>query len=184
MKSRFAARLRRELRSAGAGEAETDRLLAVAAGLGELPATGQRHRPRPRPAGWRLALPTGLALVAVLFAGGLLVAASQTSLPGSWLYPVQKLSDNAAESAHPQYRAVVMMKRAQEVKQLVAKRADSGAVLAALNDYQAEAAAYKAGAGNYSAFEYCKTNLQQAAQAAPSPERAAITTALSALNNV
>jgi hypothetical protein len=182
MKSRFNARLSRELRSTGAGAAETEHLLAVAAGLGELPAAGPRHRLLPF--GWRIALPAGLAFVTVLLAGGLLVAAAQTSLPGSRLYPVQKLADSAAEAIHPQYRGVVMMKRAQEVKQLVAARAGSGAVLAALNDYQAEAAAYKTSAANYSAFEYCKTNLQQAAALAPAPERRAITNALSSLNDV
>ena len=183
MKSRFNATLRQELRAAGAHAAETDHLLAVAAGLGTLPAA-HKQRPARLRFNWRTALPIGLTVVVALFAGVLLVAASQTSLPGSWLYPVQKLSDTAAESVHPQYRAVVMMKRAQEVKQLVAERAASGIVLAALNDYQAEAAAYKTNAANYSAFEYCKTNLQQAAAGAPAPERQAISTALSSLNNV
>ena len=180
MTSRFNTKLRQELRAGGANEAETGRLLAVGAGLAELPAAGKR---RPQ-LSWRIALPAGLTVVFTLFAGGLLVAASQTSLPGSWLYPVQKLSDSAAESVHPQYRAVVMMKRAQEVKQLVAARADAGVVLATLNDYRVEAAVYKTSAANYSAFEYCNTNLQQAAAAAPGPERAAITNALASLHDV
>ena len=77
-----------------------------------------------------------------------------------------------------------MMKRAQEVKQLIAEHANSSLVLATLADYQTKASAYKSVSANYAVFEYCKNNLQQAAAIAPSPERQAINKTLLSLQNV
>ena len=113
-----------------------------------------------------------------------LVIFSQDVLPGNWLYPVQKISDNTAVALHPSYRGTVMMKRADQVKQLVAENAGRRDVLAALGDYQNEAAAYRSGATtDYALFDYCKADLQQAADKATGPERTAITKTLSSLQN-
>jgi hypothetical protein len=77
-----------------------------------------------------------------------------------------------------------MMRRAQQVQQLVAGHAGSPVVLATLADYRTEASAYKSTSTNYAMFEYCKTSLRQAAAAAPNPERQAIDKALLALGDV
>ena len=173
--------LRGELKSAGASGREIDELVAVAGNLKQLKNSGKPRQPRSR---WATIIPAGITALSGLALGMALVVFSQTALPGSWLYPVQKLSDKVAIAARPQYRGTVMMRRAQQVQQLVAKRAGSPVVLATLADYQAEASAYKSTSTNYAMFEYCKTSLRQAASAAPNPERQAIDKALLALGDV
>ncbi len=176
------------MKSAGASASEITELAGIASNLNQLkasksPSSGSVLHDQ-RQSRWRTLIPVGLTSITGLALGMALVILSQTVLPGSWLYPVQKLSDNVAIAVHPNYRGVVMMKRAQEVKQLVAQHANSDTVLATLADYRNEAAIYKSVSTNYAAFEYCKSNLQQAAQTAPNPERQAINDTLSALKNV
>jgi hypothetical protein len=180
--------LREELKSAGANGREINELVAVAGNLKQLKSAGKAslkpaalYLPRSR---WSIIVPAGLTALTGLALGMALVISSQAVLPGSWLYPVQKLSDNVAVAVHPQYRGTIMMRRAQQVQQLVAKRAGSPVVLATLADYRAEALAYKSTSANYAMFEYCKTSLRQAAVIAPNPERQAINKALLALGDV
>jgi hypothetical protein len=119
-----------------------------------------------------------------LLIGASLVMFSQNSLPGGWLYPVKRLSEQTAVLAQPDYKATIMMHRAQEVQSLVARHEASQRVLATLTAYQQEANAYKARASNYSAFEYCKANLEQAAARANPQERRAIQATLASLQTV
>jgi len=180
--------LNHELKSAGASDSEVHELSAIAHNLARL-----KH-PAPQPpkavvkstsqSQWKLLVPAGLTAFAGIAIGVAMVITAQTVLPGSLLYPVQKFSDSVAISISPDYRGIVMMKRAQEVKQLIAEHASSKTVLATLADYQTEAASYKSAATNYAAFEYCKSNLRQAAARAPSSERQAINNTLASLNDV
>jgi hypothetical protein len=188
MKSQSHNNLKEELKSAGASDSEVIELVAVASNLKQLKdskssvakpiSQTQRH------SRWRTLVPIGLTSLTGLALGMAVVILSQTVLPGSPLYAVQKLSDNVAVSVNPSYRGTVMMKRAQEVKQLIAQHANSNIVLATLADYQGEAMAYKSAPANYAVFEYCKANLQQAAAIAPTPERQAIDKTLLSLQNV
>jgi hypothetical protein len=183
MTQRTSRSLEKELAEAGASRRETGELAALAGELGQLkgrPTAVRAKRPR------RLGLlaPFGAMALAGIAVGMALVIFSQTVLPGSWLYPVQKLSDSVAVSADPGYRGTVMMKRAQQVRQLVAGRASSGSVMAALADYQHEAAAYRTAGADYDVFEYCKSNLVKAAAAAPAAQRQAINASLESLKSV
>ena len=180
MKHSHQMRLRSELRAAGAGDAELKALLPIAANL-ELLQDASPARPSNRRNWSKFAKPAGFTLSG-LAAGMLLVIVSQSVLPTSPLYPVQKLSDNLAAAVQPSYRADVMMKRAHQVHELVAQRAGSGAVLAALADYTSAAGAYKAAPHtSYAAFDYCESNLEQAASIAPPGEKRAITQSLHSL---
>lgn len=174
--------LQKELRMAGATQKEATELGALAAQLYSLQppvdqpkAIAKRHRI------WPIVVPVGIASLAV---GMAILVAAQAVLPGSWLYPVQKISDKVAVAVHPAYRANVMMQHAQQVQELVAAHADSSAVMAALADYRTEANEYKSLSANYAAFEYCKSNLQQAASTATGSERDAIMSTLRGLQNV
>jgi hypothetical protein len=178
MKRSGQSELWRELQVAGADEAEINKLLPIAIGLRKL-STPRQKTPR-----WKTPLLATGMTVAGLALGMALVIFSQAAMPGDWLYPVQKISDNAAVTLRPSYRGTVMMKRADQVKQLVAENARSGAVFTALADYQSEAAAYKSDAANYALFDYCKADLQQAANKATGPERTAITQTLASLQDV
>jgi hypothetical protein len=166
--------LTKELTAAGASQAEVRQLVPIAANLSLLKAS------KPKRA-FTFAQPLSFA-AAGLVMGMFLVIVSQAALPTSWLYPVQKLSDSVAIDVHSQYRATIMMKRAQQVNQLVANHASANEVLAALADYTNEASAYKTMPhASYSAFEYCKSNLQQASAAASPSVRQAISGSLDSL---
>jgi hypothetical protein len=179
--------LQEELTLAGATDTEIKGLLPVAAHLTQLKnaqasrlkATAHRQQQRR----WK-ALLIGIPAIAGVALGMALVIFSQTVLPGSLLYPIQNVSDTVAMSVDPRYRGTVMMKRAQQVKQLVADHAHANLVLATLADYQTEALAYTSAPANYAVFEYCKANLQQAAAIAPRSERQAIHNTLLSLSNV
>lgn len=176
-------KLRKELQAAGATPAEADELLPIAADLRRLRPARQRAQVFPIP--WQRFVRPALFVLSGAVLGMAIIAWSQSALPTSWLYPVQKLSDAAAVAIHPQYRASVMMKRAEQVNELVAQHADSRAILATLADYSSEAAAYQSTSpGNYAAFEYCKTNLTQAATSASPSVRQAILGQLQQLQNI
>jgi hypothetical protein len=172
--------LHKELLAAGASAAEIDELLPIASRLSILKSGTTRDRQKAnrwvrtiRPMAFTF---TGLAL------GMFLVIVSQTALPTSLLYPVQKFSDSIAIKVHPQFRANVMMKRAQQVNQLVSNHAASKQILATLADYSAEASSYKSSPhASYAAFEYCQTNLQQAASSASPTIKKAILSSLQSL---
>lgn len=181
---RWQDRLERELISAGASPSEISGLMPLAAGLRKLGAAehaGGTLRPRPR---WW----TGMLRPALLAASGAvfgmaIVMASQSVAPTSWLYPMQELSDQGAIMIHPEYRATVMMRRARQVNELVASSATSATIKATLASYDKEAASYKLmNHSNYAAFEYCQTNLKQAAAGASGSLRQAILGSLDSLD--
>lgn len=175
--------LRRELHSAGASPAEVRDLVPLAArlaalGTGSSPSATTSSR-------WAKVVQLVAFSLTGLAAGMALVVISQSVLPGNVLYPIQKASDSIATSLHPSYRASVMMKRAQQVHELVVRHADTQHVLATLADYTRQAGAYKAAPhADYAAFEFCKTNLQQAAAMASPEVRRAIDNSLESLGAV
>lgn len=180
--------LKKELTSVGATKSEVNELLPIALNLKRLKNTPDLAT-KPivqveRRVAWKTLIPTSLALMTGLALGIIVVIWSQTVLPGSLLYPVQKLSDNVAVSVSSSYRGMVMMKRAEQVKQLIGEHASSNLVLATLANYRTEASTYVTVSKNYAVFEYCKDNLQQAAAIAPNPERQAINNTLLTLSNV
>jgi hypothetical protein len=186
MKSLRRQQLREELREAGASLAEVKALLPIASRLSTLnnnsnPTISKGVSTAPN--FWlKVAKPTALAAFGLAL-GMYLVVISQATLPTSRLYTIQKLSDTIAADMHPQYRANIMMKRAQQVNALVAGHASSQQILATLADYTKEAGAYKSlSDGSYAAFEYCKTNLQQAASGASPDIRQAIAASLQSLD--
>jgi hypothetical protein len=170
--------LRRELLGAGASAAEADELAGLAQSLSVLKAAPGRNR---APQRFGL-LPVSAMAVAVLLVGMAVVTFAQASLPGGWLYPVKRVSENAAVAVDPDYRATLMMRRADEVRQLVADGAKPGTVSATLGTYRTEAAAYKT--ENYPAFVYCRSNLQQAEKHAGVQEKRQIAAVLKTLGDI
>jgi len=176
--------LMKELQAVGASNAEIEDLLPIVSKLGQLShgrttATVEHASPSYWPRVFRPAAFTLLGLVLGVF----LIVISQAALPTSMLYPAQKLSDSLAVRVDPQYRAIVMMKRAQQVNQLVAGHASSAQVIATLNDYTSEASVYRSSPhADYAAFEFCETSLRQAASAASPTVRKAIFASLQSLD--
>ena len=176
--------LSNELSSAGANSHELPSLLRLADDLTVLrhshAAAAKPLLPRSRS---RWLLPS-LSSACFLLLGMGVVMLAQPSLPGNWLYPVKRLSEQTAVLAQPGYRATIMMHRAEEVHSLVAHHASSQKVLATLAAYQSDATAYRSTPGNYSAFEYCKSSLRQAETQANAQEQQAIKTTLASLEDV
>lgn len=178
--------LQKELRHTGASPAELEQLVPIASELGLLKTSRTAHTsdhvtasPWPRMVTPAAFITSGLAL------GMFLIVMAQAALPTSRLYAVQKFSDSIVVSFQPQYRANIMMKRAQQVNELVGRHADAKQVLTTLADYTKEASIYTSSAHtNYTALEYCKANLQEAATAATPKVRQAISSSLRALETV
>lgn len=170
--------LRQELHQAGAKSSEMDELVSVADQLRLLktaPASSKSRR-------WIKPLRPALIALPVLALSLIIIMLAQSAMPTSWLYPVQKMSDAVAVKIHPEYRATVMMRRADQVNELVNSHASRQLILSTLDSYQAEAADYKTlPHTSYAAFEYCETTLKQAAAAAPTDVRQAITNSLDSL---
>jgi len=174
--------LGKELRQAGASDAEIRELLPIAANLHllkepELPV----FKPTPW---WQAFVKPAMFVIPSLAFGMAIIILSQAALPTSLLYPVQKLSDNVISGIQPSYKAEVMMKRAQQVNQLVNQKAESGVILATLASYSTNAKSYKTQShASYAAFEYCKSNLQQATAKASPAVRDAINASLKSLES-
>jgi hypothetical protein len=179
----YKQQLHKELLAAGASATEVKELLTIASNLSLLKTSeAVVAKDNAKSIRWLRIIKPVAYTASGLVLGMFFVIVSQAALPNSTLYAVQKFSDSIAIDIHPQYRANVMMKRAQQVNELVARHADSKQVLATLADYTKEASIYKSTPHtNYAAFEYCKTNLQQAATAAPTDIRQAISSSLQAL---
>ena len=174
--------LGRELAAVGANSAELKKLLPIAARLGALKYNSQPYIGGRRKLVWaRVLIPAAYTSLG-LAAGMLLLIAAQVATPASWLFPVQRASDGIAMDMHPQYRAVVMMKRARQVNQLVSDHADTQQVLMTLADYTRVADVYKSMPhANYAAFEYCELNLREASVSATPNVQRAITASLQSL---
>ena len=172
--------LKEELRQAGAKPSEMSELTHIATQLKQL--SSSPNIARKQRLGMSIFKPIVLACSGVII-GAIIVMFSQSVEPTSWLYPVQQLSDAVAMKTHPQYRATVMMRQAQQVKELVQVHAPSQVILATLQSYQTVATKYEAMPhANYSAFDYCKANLEQAETIAPTNIRQAINISLDSLD--
>jgi citrate lyase gamma subunit len=177
MNNRPQHKLHQELRTAGASADETRELMLVANKLRTL----QAAKP-PRHSLWVRFAPFAATAFAFLLIGTSTVTFAQSSLPGDWLYPVKRLSENAAVAVDSNYRATLMMRRAEEVNQLVGKHASTQTILATLADYKVQAVTYKT--KDYAAFSYCKSALQQAAAKATPHEQQMIASTLSSLRDI
>jgi hypothetical protein len=179
MKNNNAHPLEQELLEAGASQDEAQTLANIAQSLHQLkgteppPAGDIRLRlPLPRRRSRLAALIFGLGLVGSLAVGLAIASVAQTTYPSNFLYPVKRLTENLAVMIQPNYRGVLMMRRAVEVKQLVAVHAEPQLINATLASYKTQVADYKG--GNYEDFEYCESTLRQAEKIATGTERTAI----------
>lgn len=173
--------LRNELKSGGAKPSEVESLVTIAEQLRLLKKPLPKVYQRPL---WQRAIPFVSTALASLVVGVFLVASSQSVMPSSFLFPIQRLSDEVAINIHPEYRGTMMMKRVQQVKLLVANKASSQDILATLNDYQSVASEYKFTPSDPRVLEFCKSYLTQAADMAQGADKRAIINVLDSFKNV
>lgn len=175
-------RLHSELRGTGASESEARELTALAGRLGDL----KNASPSPTHVFgrrlWVRFVPASLAGAVFLLLGMSSVTFAQSSMPGNWLYPVKRLSEDVTVKANPNYRATLMMRRADEVRALIANHANPLLVNDTITAYKAQAAAYT-NKHNYAAFEYCETSLKLAAANATPGEKSMIDNSLEKLHD-
>jgi len=181
--------LEAQLQQAGATERESKELARLARSLHHL--QGQEPKraasaatpmpPQVRPPYRRRMVSVGLAAIGSILVGVALAAVAQTTYPGTLLYPVKQLTESVAVAIQPNYHGVLMMRRAQEVKQLVALHRSPSLVNATLQNYKAQVARYKG--GNYADFEYCENTLRQAEALASGSERLAIAATIASVTS-
>ena len=181
MNDRQATVLKKELEVAGASTAEADDLIVLAKQLTTLKETD--HKDMPLLVTLVRSLCYSMVPIGCFMAGVLTITLSQAGEPDSPFFPIQEISDRMAVQLSPNYRGEVMMKRAQQVRYLVTEHASQAKILAALNDYQIEAATYAFTPHNYDVYSFCKSNLSQAAAGANGDTKQAILHTLNVLEN-
>jgi len=176
--------MRRELYTAGATTAEVDDLLLIADSLRLLRHSNSvvERKNRSRRGIKMIVVPAAYVLIGIMVSTFIAVIA-QVASPDSWLFPVQKASDNVAVMLHPQYREVIMMRRADQVRELAVNESSARAQLGALTSYMEVADEYKNQPhADYAAFRYCESQLSQAAKTATPQVRQAINRSLYSLD--
>ena len=166
MKSTIDMVIRNELIEAGASRTEVNELALLASDLGKLKGdhsfvrpTHIRHRITFRHKNPVFAFTALTACLLIVVVGiGLL---AQRSLPGGRLYSVKQQSEDAIAVVDPGFQKTVMMRRAQEVNDLVALHASPDLILATLDDYQSDVWTYKI--SDAQVLHYCRAKLQAAA---------------------
>lgn len=177
MKRLATTQLRKELQEAGAGPNEVGELIATANRVAQLKVIPSANT-YGQQSGWRRLAPFALTAIVFTVFGAGIVMFSQSVMPGSVLYPVQKLSDAAAITVHPSYRSTIMVKRMLQMTALIDHHASEAQVLAAVADYRSAAAGYHGGSSNYETLEFCRGSLQQASAQTTGKVRDAIIQAL------
>jgi len=115
----------------------------------------------------------GVTAVAVV------VVMAQMAIPGEALYSVKRASETVAVRLQPKFHDELMMRRADEVNQLVSRGSSPQTVSATLASYD-QAVAHDP-AGSYAARDYCAGMLKTAAAQADPATRAQIMQSLSLL---
>lgn len=183
--------LEEELRAGGAGVTEARELADLAGRLPELrrlplvatpPGLTVGRRFARRRLAWarsaRMLAFASTAAVTVLVTGGV-IAAAQSAMPGTALYPVKLGTERVAVRLAPGMHDEIMMRRADEVNELVARHSRPAQVDAALASY--EQAVEKDPSGSYAARDYCAGMLKTAAHEADPATSAKIMSSLSRL---
>lgn len=131
---------------------------------------------------WPHLFAPAVAFVLILiFLGAGSVVFAQKSLPGDFLYPVKRLSENVAVSLKPELEQEIVVRRSQEVKDLVEKKEDPGLVKNTLDEFSEETKKAKSrGYANGNLEEGVK-NLEEARERSSEGERRQIEEVLNRL---
>ena len=104
---------------------------------------------------------------------------AQSSLPGSKLHAVKQRSEDYVAWINPDFNKTIMMRRAQEVNDLVAAHASTNLILSTLNDYKSDVWTYNI--HDAGVLQYCRNKLQTAAPNATPEVKDAISRTLGSL---
>ena len=118
-------------------------------------------------------------ILVVLGAGSVVFA--QKSLPGDFLYPVKRLSENVAVSLNPELEQEIVVRRSQEVKDLVEQKEDPELVKNTLDDFSEDSQKAKSEGHANGNLEEGVRNLEDARERSSEVERKQIDEALKKL---
>ena len=108
-------------------------------------------------------------ILLVLGAGSVVFA--QKSLPGDVLYPVKRLSENVAISLNPALEQEIVVRRSQEVKDLVEKKEDPQLVKNTLEDFSEDSQKAKNKGQANGKLEESVKNLEEAKERSSDDEK-------------
>ena len=119
----------------------------------------------------RLFAPTiAFVLILLVLASGS-VALAQKSLPGDVLYPIKRLSENIAVSLKPSLEQGIVVRRSQEVKDLVEQKEDPGLVKDTLDDFSEDSQKAKSEGHANGNIEEGVRNLEEAKERSSDDEK-------------
>ncbi|MBU2632214.1 hypothetical protein KKG52_00705 [Patescibacteria group bacterium] len=147
MKNNNLENLIKELKIEGASEKETEGLLKVVGNLKEFNKiersfeSKRRFLDNPGKATknsyirrWFLIPAISFALL--LLVGGYSVVAAQNSLPGDKLYSVKKATEKIISTVNPSFKEEIIIRRSQEVGQLVEKKESTELIKKSIYEYK------------------------------------------------
>src|SRR3989344_2268940 len=108
-------------------------------------------------------------ILAVLGTGSVVFA--QKSLPGDVLYPLKRLSENVAVSLNPALEQEIVVRRSQEVKDLVEQKEDPELVKDTLDDFSKDSQKAKSEGNANGNIEEGVRNLEDARERSSDDER-------------
>ena len=131
----------------------------------------------------RLFAPTiAFVLILLVLASGS-VALAQKSLPGDVLYPIKRLSENIAVSLKPSLEQGIVVRRSQEVKDLVEQKEDPELVKNTLDDFSEDSQKAKSEGRANGNLEEGVRNLENARERSSDDERKQIDETLKKLED-
>ena len=188
--------LEKELKIRGLSQAEVDELGEVAKNIGQIGRFSRSEevkeqflvkllgaRKKESFAWPRLFAPAvAFVLILLVLASGSVVFA-QKSLPGDTLYPIKRLSESVAVSLNPELEQGIVVRRSQEVKDLVEQKEEPELVKNALDDYSEDSQRARSKGQTDGNLEEGVRNLEEARERSSEDERRQIEDALKKLED-
>lgn len=88
---------------------------------------------------WRVFFIPSLTFAVLLLLISAPIVLAQKSLPGEALYPLKKISENAATIIKPEVKEEIVVRRSEEVKKLVEEKREQKIIKETLKEYKKEA---------------------------------------------
>jgi len=176
--------LEKELKIRGLSQAQAEELGEVAKNIGQIGRFSRSNEVKEQflvkllgtgkkeSFAWpRLFAPAVAFVLILIFLGAGSVVFAQKSLPGDVLYPVKRLSENVAVFLNPQLQQEIVVRRSQEVKDLVEQKEDSELVKNALDDFSEDSQKAKNKGQTDGRLEESVRNLEDARERSSESEK-------------
>lgn len=148
--------LERELYLAGASGEDMPSLLRAAESLSVVSAPFATSRRKSGFQNARFLVSLFIGAMVLVLSGSVLSTVARQSLPGDLLYAYKRLNEKIATKIEPELRPVVMMRRSDEVHNLVLQGASQDVVLASVDAYVDELERAHREAGKTQEYERAK----------------------------